>query len=72
LRYSTPHLVCIGQSTNETTKEQREGRSSRASTVRAAVEASVLLRSVKRKAYKQKLVFEAAVEVKVKILAAVL
>jgi hypothetical protein len=30
------------------------------------------LRSVKRKAYKQKLVFKAAVKVKVKILAAVL
>jgi hypothetical protein len=48
LRYSTLHLVRIRQSTKETTKKQPEGRSSRAFTVRAAVEASDLLRSVKK------------------------
>jgi hypothetical protein len=47
LRYSIPHLVRIRQSTKESTKEQSEGRS-RAPRVKAAVEASILLRSVRK------------------------
>jgi hypothetical protein len=43
-----PYLVRIRQFTKESTKKQPEGRRSRAPTVKAAVEASILLRSVRK------------------------